>query len=136
MARRKKKPQPAPQDLDHRYVIGIDLGTTNSAVAYVDLTEDAGTASRRPIQFFEIPQLVAQGETAARAVLPSFLYLPGEYDLPAGSTVLPWDAERAYAVGEFVMDADVKRVDCGRDEGFGRNDSQIGYPERAQRLNL
>ena len=104
MARRKTKPQPAPQAFDHRYVIGIDLGTTNSAVAYVDLTEEASEAARRPIAFFEIPQLIAQAETTARAVLPSFLYLPGAYDLPAGSTALPWDAERSYAVGEFARE--------------------------------
>ncbi len=90
--------------MDHRYVIGIDLGTTNSAVAYVDLAQEPDASSRRPIQFFEIPQLVAQAEMAERAVLPSFLYLPGAYDLPAGSTALPWDAERPYVVGEFARE--------------------------------
>ncbi len=90
--------------IDHRYVIGIDLGTTNSAVAYVDLTQEPDAAVRRPIQFFEIPQLVAQAEMVGRAVLPSFLYLPGAYDLPAGSTALPWDAERPYVVGEFARE--------------------------------
>jgi hypothetical protein len=36
--------------------------------------------------------------------LPSFLYLPGGHDLPAGATVLPWDAGRDYMVGEFARD--------------------------------
>ncbi len=104
MARRKKKLQPETEDFDHRYVIGIDLGTTNSAVAYVDLTKPPPAPANRPIEFFEIPQLIARAETADRPVLPSFLYLPGAYDLSKGSTVLPWEAERSYAVGEFARE--------------------------------
>ena len=90
--------------LKYRYSIGIDLGTTNSAVAYVDLEKPADLSGARPIQLFPIPQLVAAGEVARRSMLPSFLYLPGAYDLPAGSTALPWDPARAYAVGEFARE--------------------------------
>src|SRR5690349_16327591 len=89
-------------DFNYRYIIGIDLGTTNSAVAYVDLT--APQATRRAIQTFLVPQLIAPGELAQRSVLPSFLYLPGAYDLPAGSTALPWAPDRAYVVGEFARE--------------------------------
>jgi hypothetical protein len=84
-----------------RYLIGIDLGTTNSALAFVDLQHKL-KSGRPEIQTFAIPQLVAPGETANRQLLPSFLYLPGAHDLPAGSTALPWDAARPYAVGEFA----------------------------------
>ena len=89
-----------PTEHDYRYIIGVDLGTTNSAVAYVDLTDDAvptdeETPAKRTIHFFDVPQLVAAGEFGARPVLPSFLYLPGSYDLAEGSTALPWDDERA-----------------------------------------
>src|SRR5690606_13315014 len=66
---------------------------------YVDLTEPD-----RPIRRFEIPQLVAAGELGWRPMLPSFLYLPGAYDLPAGATALTWDLERDYAVGEFARE--------------------------------
>src|SRR4051812_7624340 len=84
-----------------RYLIGIDLGTTNSALAYVDLHR--GTRAGRPdIQTFPVPQLVAPGEVKDRHLLPSFLYLPGEHDLPPGATALPWDPARRYAVGEFA----------------------------------
>src|SRR5947209_12160849 len=80
-----------------RYLIGIDLGTTNSALAYVDLEKrPAGT-----IAHFRVPQLVAPSEVASRDLLPSFLYLPGPHDLPAGSTALPWDPGCPFAVGEF-----------------------------------
>ncbi len=91
------------EELTQRYVIGIDLGTTNSAVAYVDLSR-----KKREIQFFEASQLVAAGEAAPRPILPSFLYLPGEYDLAEGSTALPWDKKRGYAVGEFAREQGAK----------------------------
>ncbi len=87
-----------------RYAIGIDLGTTNTAVAYVDLAAGAARGGARPIRFFEIPQLVAPGELGTKPVLPSFVYLPGAHDLPAGSTALPWDADRTYAVGELARE--------------------------------
>jgi len=54
--------------------IGIDLGTTNSALAYVDPRE-AGEADFPPIHVQEVPQLVAEGRTEQRRTLPSFLYL-------------------------------------------------------------
>ncbi len=84
-----------------RYLIGIDLGTTNNALAQVD----ARDRSPRPqIRSFEVPQLIAADETNDRPLLPSFLYLPGAHDLPPGACALPWDAERGYAVGEFARD--------------------------------
>jgi molecular chaperone DnaK (HSP70) len=83
-----------------RYVVGIDLGTTNSALAYVDTgsaeSEDATPAT------LPIPQVVQPGVVEERPLLPSFLYLPGPNELPAGSLKLPWVADRDYAVGEFA----------------------------------
>ncbi|HRC58490.1 MAG TPA: Hsp70 family protein, partial [Kofleriaceae bacterium] len=67
-----------------RYLVGIDLGTTNTAVAYVDT--GAGTA----LSLFELPQLVAAGEVSARQQLPSFVYLAGEHDAAAHELALPW----------------------------------------------
>jgi hypothetical protein len=85
-----------------RYIAGIDLGTTNSAVGYVDLY-DASPGSIN-ILTFDVPQIVGQGRVAGRPTLPSFLYLSGEYDLQAGATALPWDPDRTYAVGAFARD--------------------------------
>src|SRR3954469_4433547 len=85
-----------------RYLIGIDLGTTNSALAYLDLTRPPRPDGRVELRPFPMPQLVAPGEMKDRPLLPSFLYLPGEHDLPPGATALPWDAQRRYAVGEFA----------------------------------
>ena len=87
------------KDVSYRYIVGIDLGTTNSALAYVDRS-----VGERRILFFDIPQLIAQGEIGRRSVLPSFLYLPGPYELPEGSAALPWDSRRSCIVGEFARE--------------------------------
>jgi molecular chaperone DnaK (HSP70) len=83
-----------------RYVVGIDLGTTNSALAYVD-TGVGEVEDARPA-VMPIPQLVQPAQVEPRTLLPSFLYLPNPGELPAGSLKLPWDAGRDYAVGEFA----------------------------------
>ncbi len=88
--------------MKNRYIVGIDLGTTNSAVGYVDLHDAAPGAIR--ILTFGIPQLVSQGWLADRPALPSFLYLPAEHELAAGALSLPWDRERRYAVGVYARD--------------------------------
>jgi hypothetical protein len=83
--------------MSSRFVVGIDLGTTNSALAYVDT--GAPTAVVTP---FPIPQVVAQGAVEDRTLLPSFLYLPGAGEQPAGALKLPWDANRDWCVGEYA----------------------------------
>ncbi|MCU1335324.1 MAG: Heat shock protein 70 [Bryobacterales bacterium] len=60
--------------------IGIDLGTTNSALAFIDSAQDddqAAAEATPPIQVLEVPQYVAQGRIETRRTLPSFLYLAG-----------------------------------------------------------
>ena len=52
--------------------IGIDLGTTNSALAYIDSTDEADYPT---IHVLDVPQYVAQGRVEARRTLPSFLFL-------------------------------------------------------------
>jgi molecular chaperone DnaK (HSP70) len=86
-----------------RYLVGIDLGTTNTALAYVDLAEEAGP---RRVQVFEIPQLVAAGEVASLPLLPSFAYLPALGDVVADTLRLPWHRRKApdVAVGAFARD--------------------------------
>jgi hypothetical protein len=54
--------------------VGIDLGTTNSALAYIDPAQ-AAESGAPSIQVLEVPQYVAQGRIEARRTLPSFLYL-------------------------------------------------------------
>lgn len=95
---------------NYRYIIGIDLGTTNSALSYVDLAEQSMAAPGTPpnIHIFEVPQLTMPGMMGNRSVLPSFLYLPGDYDLPAGSTDLPWTNDHNYLVGEGAREQGAK----------------------------
>ncbi len=83
---------------DSRYIIGIDLGTTNSTLSYID-TKSKDTMGA---QIFIIPQLVDEGTVKNRNALPSFLYLPGDYELPAETTALPWEKDIPYIVGEFA----------------------------------
>jgi hypothetical protein len=92
-----------------RYVVGIDLGTTNSALAYVDTQAGGGGAAvpadplaAPAIQVLKLPQLTAPGEVGEPELLPSFLYIPGPHELPAGSLALPWAKDRAWAVGELA----------------------------------
>jgi len=84
------------------YIIGIDLGTTNSVVAYTDADIEKGKGPE--IRVFDIPQLVAPGTVENRKVLPSFVLLPGEHDVPEGGLKLPWDADNTMAVGEYARD--------------------------------
>ena len=84
--------------MSHRFVVGIDLGTTNCALGWIDTT--AGEAARVQIQ--SIPQLVNAGEVAARTLLPSFLYAPGDLDFPPGSLELPWDPAPRFVAGELA----------------------------------
>jgi molecular chaperone DnaK (HSP70) len=71
-----------------RFVIGVDLGTTNTAVAYADTR-----SAEMRVTPFEVPQLVAPGALDRRPQLPSFLYLAGEHDLAPAETALPWQAQ-------------------------------------------
>ena len=67
---------------DARYSVGIDLGTTNSAMAEIDLAvEPAGPGEPLPGPMtVEVPQVIAPGETAPRELLPSFIYLPPAHE--------------------------------------------------------
>jgi hypothetical protein len=83
-----------------RYSLGIDLGTTHSALSYFNLEE--GQARGPGQAMLPIPQLTAPGTTDARQLLPSFLYLAGPQEFPPGSLGLPWAPERGEVVGEFA----------------------------------
>jgi hypothetical protein len=82
-----------------KYIIGIDLGTTNSALACCDA---AAAEQKGQIEVRSIPQLVNPNEVAERTLLPSFLYIPGEFDFPKGSLALPWEPEPKLVIGELA----------------------------------
>jgi molecular chaperone DnaK (HSP70) len=85
---------PAPH-----FVVGIDLGTTNSVVAFSDISgEEPG-----PLQIFAIPQLTGVGTVEARPLLPSFLYLPASGEFPPDALKLPWNAAPPTVIGQFAQ---------------------------------
>jgi hypothetical protein len=96
--------------LEPRYVIGIDLGTTNSALAYADATPNNDPFAPANVQLLPVPQLENPGEVRDEGLLPSFLYLPGSSDFPAGTTALPWDADRGYVVGRLAQKRGVENA--------------------------
>jgi len=82
------------------YIIGIDLGTTNTVAAYAEIPADPGRAP--DIRIFRIPQLVDAGVIEKRDLLPSFILVPGPHDLPDGALALPWEEQGTTAAGEFA----------------------------------
>ena len=84
------------------FIIGIDLGTTNSIVAYTSVDLPEGQAPE--IKVLYIPQLVANGVVESRPILPSFIYLPASHEAGANSVSLPWNPDNDTIVGEFARD--------------------------------
>lgn len=80
------------------FIVGIDLGTTNCAVAKVD-----AVAEEAVVDDFAITQVTHAGTVEARPVLPSFLYLPG-VEMAAGSLALPWNPQADSSVGAFARE--------------------------------
>jgi hypothetical protein len=120
-----------------RYVIGIDLGTTHSALAYAEVGVEGARA-----EIARVPQLVAQGTVEARALLPSFLYVAHESE---GAQALPWDAERRFAVGEHArargVDAPARLVSSAKSwlshAGVDRRGPTlpVGAPEDVEKIS-
>jgi DNA-K related protein/Hsp70 protein len=79
-----------------QYLVGIDLGTSNTVLAYVE-------AGSEDIHVFEIEQLVGPGEVAARPLLPSVRYHAAPGELSAGDLQLPWPAAAAAQADRAVV---------------------------------
>ena len=77
-----------------QFVIGIDLGTTNSVLAYSALNED-----QPQVQLLSIPQLVAANTIELRSMLPSFLYQCTADESAAKSFSLPWCNDLSFTTG-------------------------------------
>ncbi|MEL7496609.1 MAG: Hsp70 family protein [Planctomycetota bacterium] len=82
-----------------QFVVGIDLGTTNSVVAFAPINADGVSEE---IQLLPIPQLVAAGTIESRTSLPSFMYLATESE-QGSSLDLPWSEGQSYAVGQYAQ---------------------------------
>jgi hypothetical protein len=85
-----------------RQVVGVDLGTTHTALAFAplapdDTAEKAGQMGRSKV--LPVPQLVARGSIESQELLPSFVYFAHESE---GALALPWDPARTFAVGDYA----------------------------------
>ncbi|MEK6236701.1 MAG: hsp70 family protein [Planctomycetales bacterium] len=101
---RQALPAGSPSDQQARYVVGVDLGTTNSAAAFVD-------AEQTPwrVETFQLPQLVAPGEVESRETLPSCHYQAASEEFSANALRLPWSSDDPrQAVGFFARDHGAK----------------------------
>ena len=86
--------------MEKRYAVGIDLGTSNSALALTP-AEPEGSA-----QVLAIPQLFSLQGVGKLHMLPSALYLPLENELSSAGATLPWEGDplRAGLVGQFARE--------------------------------
>ncbi len=92
-----------------RYLVGIDLGTTHTVVAYADSNK-----TKPDLQLFEIEQLVAPGEVAKRRLLPSVRYHAGDDELATSDIQLTWpqpdirDPVKNVVIGELARNLGAK----------------------------
>ena len=80
-----------------RYVLGIDLGTTNSVLAYSSLEGE-----KPKVELLPIPQLVAPSTVESKTGLASFLYLATEQETRGNAYDVPGQTGRDFAVGEVA----------------------------------
>src|SRR5262245_10034978 len=80
------------------YLVGIDLGTSNCAVAVIDPSRGADA----PVADFSVTQIRQPGDAGPAPLLPSAIYIKGEHELPPEAIALPWDPAPSLVVGEFA----------------------------------
>ncbi len=92
--------EPAPS----RYVVGIDLGTTNTAVAYVDTEQ-----TNWKVQIYSLAQLIGPGQIERSEILPSFHFQPPASEVASGLFRLSWQKSAVnYVVGRYARDAGIQ----------------------------
>jgi hypothetical protein len=107
----KMKHGASEQSKPSRYVVGFDLGTTNSAVCYVDTHE-----SPWRVRTFAVHQLAAPGQVEARETLPSFHYQSARGEFPPEALQLPWQG-----AGKRVQGSGFRVQDLGGGDPGGRH---------------
>jgi molecular chaperone DnaK (HSP70) len=82
-----------------RFSLGIDLGTTNSAIALTDLESDHR-------EVLEVTQILGPNQVGEKPTLPSALYIPHRDEFPENSFPLPWEneAEDITMTGHFARE--------------------------------
>ncbi|NLP03351.1 MAG: Hsp70 family protein [Fibrobacter sp.] len=80
-----------------QFAAGIDLGTTNSVVAYVRLDQE-----NAPVELLEIQQLTGPATIDNRKSLPSFCYLATDAEVEKAAYDVPWESGRRYVIGDLA----------------------------------
>ncbi|CAE6904011.1 Hsp70 family protein [Vibrio sp. B1FLJ16] len=94
-----------------RFLVGIDLGTTNTVVAYCELTDNL---EQSEVSLFDIDQLIGPGEVVRKPLLPSFRYHPAVGQISPSDLTLPWEIEpvsgdiKNVIVGEWARELGAK----------------------------
>ncbi|WP_154203751.1 Hsp70 family protein [Vibrio harveyi] len=94
-----------------RFLVGIDLGTTNTVVAYCEITDNL---EQSEVSLFDIDQLIGPGEVVRKPLLPSFRYHPAIGQISPSDLTLPWENEPASGdisnviVGEWARELGAK----------------------------
>ncbi len=85
--------------MSNRFSFGIDLGTTNSAIAITDLESDR-------TEVVDVTQILSPNQVGERPTLPSAVYIPHQDEFPENAFRLPWETEAGDApiVGHFARD--------------------------------
>ncbi|NRA35805.1 MAG: Hsp70 family protein [Polyangiaceae bacterium] len=82
------------------FVVGIDLGTTHTAIAQC-LVEQGAVENSSPLQLEPVSQLSGPSRLESLPLLPSFLYFAADGEQ---ALALPWDDSRDFAVGSWARD--------------------------------
>jgi molecular chaperone DnaK (HSP70) len=84
--------------MNARFSLGIDLGTSNSAVAADNFESDEAS-------IVEITQILRPNQIGESSTLPSALYLPHPDEFPADALQLPWvNDSRTTIIGHFARE--------------------------------
>ena len=94
------------------YLVGIDLGTTHTVVAYANAEKN-----QQDIQLFQIEQLIAPGQVAARQLLPSVRYHPAPGELSADQVAFPSYPTPLHSSGEAPILGEAARLLGAKSKG-------------------
>ncbi|MDN3610296.1 Hsp70 family protein [Vibrio ostreicida] len=83
-----------------RFLVGIDLGTTNTVVAFCEMTK---SLPRSEVSLFAIDQLIGPGEVVRKPLLPSFRFHPAQDQVLASDLTLPWEVQPVSGDIEHVI---------------------------------
>ncbi|OLQ90326.1 molecular chaperone DnaK [Vibrio panuliri] len=83
-----------------RFLVGIDLGTTNTVVAYCEITDNL---QQSEVSLFDIDQLIGAGEVVRKPLLPSFRYHPAMGQVSPSDLTLPWQNQPVAGDIEHVI---------------------------------